>query len=183
MNEKKNRSCTSLCSPKSISQHSWSLFFQLQCQQNTSSPAPPRPAYPLESLSGLHLFTKALAWKLYKHSYTIKKGVLCNWCQPMLRPKCNNFHGLELEKFPPAYSLMQTQTVTYTIRTHIPSAFSCCLLTSALITKCEGHKCAVWPTSFSTSILNRQHVVIFMGIICSSLSHCNSSDLWGKWAN
>lgn len=119
MNEKKkkNQSCTSLRSPRSISQHGWSLFFRLQCQQNTSSTAPPGPAYPLESLWELHLFTKAFAWKLYKHHCTIKR-VLCNGCQPMLRPKCNNFHGLELEKFPPADSLMQ-RTNCHMHNTHL----------------------------------------------------------------
>lgn len=49
-------------------------IFQVQCQQNTSSTAPLRPAYPLESFYEIHLLSLVFAQKLYKHSYTIERG-------------------------------------------------------------------------------------------------------------
>lgn len=129
--KKKNQSCTSLCSPRSISQHGWSLFSD--CSANKIlHPLHLRGLRILWSLWELHLFTKAFAWKLYKHHCTIKKGVLCNGCQTMLRPKCNNFHGLELEKFPPADSLMQRtnchiyNTHLHTISLQLLPAHICC---------------------------------------------------------
>lgn len=50
-------------------------FFQVQCQQNTSSAPPLRPVYPPESFYEIHLFTKVFAGKLNKHSYTMERGV------------------------------------------------------------------------------------------------------------
>lgn len=48
-------------------------FFQVQCQQNTSSAPPLRPVYPPKSFYEIHLFTKVFSGKLNKHSYTIEK--------------------------------------------------------------------------------------------------------------
>lgn len=142
--KKKNQSCTSLCSPRSISQHGWSLFFRLQCQQNTSSTAPPGPAYPLESLWELHLFTKAFAWKLYKHRCTIKRGSYVTDVSPCCGPNVTIFTALSLKSSRPPIRSCRGRTVTYTIHTCIPSAFNSCLLTSAPVTKCKGHNlCSV----------------------------------------
>lgn len=136
MNEKKNQSCTSLCSPECISQHGWSLFFRLQCQQNTSSTAPPRPAYPLESLRELHLFTKAFAWKLYKHSYTIKSRSYVTNVRQRFWPKCNNFHGLER----PTHPVANAKTNCHIYNTHLHT-ISLQLLPPhiCMIIKCKGH--------------------------------------------
>lgn len=116
---KSNQSCTSLCSPKCISQHGWSLFFRLQCQQNTSSTAPPKP---LESLWELHLFTKAFAWKLYKHNYTIKNGSYVTNVSQCFRPECKNFPSLELPSHP--FTNAKTNYHMYNTHTYTPSACS-----------------------------------------------------------
>lgn len=121
--KKKNQSCTSPCSPESISQHGWSLFFRLQCQQNTSSAAPPRPAYPLESLWELHLFTKAFAWKLYKHSYTMKRGSYVTDVSPCFGPNVTIFTALNLKSSHPlVYSCKDKLShIQYTLAYHKPS--------------------------------------------------------------
>lgn len=173
--KKKNQSCTSLCSPRSISQHGWRLFFRLQCQKNTSSTAPPGPAYPLESLWELHLFTNAFAWKLYKHRCTIKRGSYVTDVSPCCGPNVTIFTALSLKSSHPPIRSCRGRTVTYTIHIHtyIPSAFNSRLLTSAPITKCKGHNCAAWRAPF-TRLTRLMHNMWW---------YCNSSDSWGNWWN
>lgn len=83
MNEEKNPKKTNLLvhlparSPEHFPTVLMSIF-RVLCQQNTSSTAPLRPAYALESHYQIHLFTEVFAQKLYKHSYTMEIGVLCN---------------------------------------------------------------------------------------------------------
>lgn len=108
----------------------------------------------------LHLFTKAFAWKLYKHRCTIKRGSYVTDVSPCCGPNVTIFTALSLKSSHPPIRSCRGRTVTYTIHTYIPSAFNSCLLTSAPITKCKGHNCAAWRAPFTTYTFNTQHVVI-----------------------
>lgn len=114
----------------------------------------------LWSLWELHLFTKAFAWKLYKHRCTIKRGPYVTGVSPCCGPNVTIFTALSLKSSHRPIRSCGGQTVTYTIHTYIPSAFNSCLLTSGPITQCKGHNCAAWRAPFTTYTFNIQHVVI-----------------------
>lgn len=86
-------------------------IFRVLCQQNTSSTAPLRPAYSLEAHYQIHLFTEVFAQKLYKHSYTIEIGVLCNWHPSCYGPNVTVFTALNLNAIPPNHACRQRQTI------------------------------------------------------------------------
>lgn len=86
-------------------------IFRVLCQQNTSSTAPLRPAYALESHYQIHLFTEVFAQKLYKHSYTMEIGVLCNWHPSCYGPNVTVFTALNLNAIPPNHACRQRQTI------------------------------------------------------------------------
>lgn len=173
MNEKKkNQSCTSLCSPRSISQHGWSLFFRLQCQQNTSSTAPPGPAYPLESLWELHLFTKAFAWKLYKHRCTIKRGPYVTDVSPCCGPNVT-FSQPWAWKVPTgrfAHAEDELSHIQYTLAYHQPSTPAC-----SHLHRLQNAKVTIVQRDGRRLLLTR--------LIHNMWWYRNSSDSWGNWWN
>lgn len=93
-------------------------FFQAQCQQNTSSTPPLRPAYPPESFYKIHLFTKVFARKLNKHSCTMERGegyVTDN--RHAMGSNATIFMALNLNTQHP-YMLVQTHTRRYLQHRH-----------------------------------------------------------------
>lgn len=104
MNKEKKKTNTfwrpSHCGPQSISQQHWCQFSKC-CANKILHLLHLWGLRTLESCYQIHLFTEVFGQKLYKHSYTIEIGVLCNWHPFSYGPNVTIFTALNLNVIPP----------------------------------------------------------------------------------